>query len=154
MKKQPLIQFAASLFIALSLFVSSVSACACSSHGLQENELSHCQPQQSVKAEEQSAHQHSTNDQSASHHSDNSPENISASFSENECCCVQSAPKVSAKTENIKIEKQKATVSSPAEIKLISLSQIVTINTVGFVSRFYLSDSFRNLTPGRAPPRL
>jgi hypothetical protein len=154
MKNQRLKQFAACLLVVLSLFVSSVSACTCSSHKSQTNELSHCQPQQPVKTEEHQAHQHTPDLEEASHHDGDLPENILASFSDDECCCVQSTPRVSAKTENIKIEKQKVAVSSFTPIKLISELPTVPTKTVDFIAPYYLSDSFHNLTPGRAPPRL
>lgn len=77
-----------------------------------------------------------------------------AELTEGECCCVQSAPKVFAKPETIKLEKQAALVSriSPPEL-LSSVEEYFSPETV-FLKPFYLSNSFYKLTPGRAPPRL
>jgi hypothetical protein len=154
MKNQRLKQFAASLLVVLSLFVSSVAACTCSAHDSATSEPSHCEPQLSVKTEENHAHEHLRDAQIDSQADDNLAKDISASFSGNECCCVQPAPRVAAKTENIKVQKQKSAISPISEIEPILVSQLVTVKTIDFVSPFYLSDSFHNLTPGRAPPRL
>lgn len=142
MKNERLKQFALSFTVVLSLFASSFAAvCTCSSHEQDAAESSHCQ--QEVK--EVSAHRHSH---------ENSVETVSASFSEtDDCCCVQSAPRAFAKTESVKIEKQTAAVSHVAPVEFKSISQRASIKTVAFAAPFYLSDSFHNLTPGRAPPR-
>lgn len=154
MKNQRLKQFAASLLVVLSLFISLVAACTCSAHESATNEPSHCEPQLSVKTEENHAHQHLPYAQIGSQIDDKLTTDLSASFSENACCCVQSAPRVAAKTENIKVEKQKSAITQISEIEPILVSQLVIVKTIDFVSPFYLSDSFHNLTPGRAPPRL
>ena len=144
MKNQRLKQFAVSLLVVLSLFVSSVSACTCS-HEPQTSELSHCQPQPP---------QHSHGAKAESHHDQTLPESVSVLVSPNQCCGIQSAPRASAVTKNIQVEKQALTTSPAPAIEFVSISHIVPVKTVGFVAPFYLSDSFHNLTPGRAPPRL
>ena len=143
MKNQRLKQFTVSLLVVLSLFVSSVSACTCS-HEPETSEISHCQPPP----------QHSHDAQAESHHDENLPESVSVLVSPNQCCGIQSTPRASAVTKNNKIDKQALIVSPSPPIEFVSVSQIVSIKTVGFVTPFYLSDSFHNLTPGRAPPRL
>ena len=151
MKNQRVKQTALSILIVLSLFVSSVSACACA-HQSQPRELSHCQ---SAQTEQHHASEHSHNAPEISHHEDDLPElEISVSLSEDACCCVSSAPSVSAKIENIKIEKQKSVAVTVAQIELSAASLIAAVKTVDFAAPFYLSDSFHNLTPGRAPPLL
>ena len=143
MKNQRLKQCAVSLLVVLSLFVSSVSACTCS-HEPQASELSHCHPQP----------QHSHDAQSDSHHNETTQESVSVLVSPNQCCGIQSAPRVSAVTKNVQVEKQALTTSPSPAIEFVSISYIASVKTVGFVTPFYLSDSFHNLTPGRAPPRL
>jgi hypothetical protein len=142
MKNQRLKQCAVSLLIVLSLFVSSVSACTCP-HETQTTELSHCQPPQ-----------HSHGAQAESHHNETIPESVSVLVSPNQCCGIQSTPRASAVTKNIQVEKQALATSLAPTIEFISISHIAPIKTIGFVTPFYLSDSFHNLTPGRAPPRL
>lgn len=143
MKNQRLKQLAASLSVVLSLFVSSVSACTCS-HESQTSEVSHCEPPP----------QHSHGAQAETHHDENLPEFTSALSSPSQCCGIQTTPRVSAVTKNIEIEKEALTASPATAIEFVRVSQSVSIKTVGFAAPFYLSDSFHNLTPGRAPPRL
>jgi hypothetical protein len=143
MKNQRLKQCAVSLLVVLSLFVSSVSACTCP-HETQTSELSHCQP----------ASQHSHDAQAESHHNETKPESVLVLALPSQCCGIQSAPRVSAVTKNIEIEKQALATSPVPVIEFVSISLIDTNKTADFVTPFYLSDSFHNLTPGRAPPRL
>ena len=151
MKNQRLKQFTASLLVVLSLFVSSVSACACSS--ALKTKDSCCQPPLSIKAEQQSPqHLHEAPD--AARHEENLPENISISFSANECCGASLSPRLFAKTESVKIEKQKLSDSPISPIESTSVSRVVATKSINSVTPFYLSVFFQNLTPGRAPPRL
>lgn len=150
MKNERLKQFILSLFVALSLLSSSVSAvCSCASHESQASGHSHCEPP--TKEHSANRHSHEIADENSR---ESSFETVSVSESEpGDCCCVQSAPRVFAKTECVKLEKQTAAILPFAPIEFVSISQTVPVKTVDFAAPFYLSDSFHNLTPGRAPPR-
>lgn len=155
MKNQRLKQFAASFLIVLSLFASSISAACSCSHEMKDGE--HCQNSVETKNEPHAAHRylHETQNASAHCHDNKTDSAKIASISEGECCCLaQPAPRAVAKTENVKIEKQQAAILSATKIEFVLIHQIVSIETARFAAPFYLSDSFHNLTPGRAPPRL
>jgi len=127
-------QIAVGLLIVLSLFVSSVSACVCSHHAPK------------VETEVSSCHGHSeTNKKNAS------GENVSDLNSNDECFCIQPAPRVFSKSETIKFEKQTAVLPF-SEIEFKAVSQIVSDANIYFEKPFYLSDSFYNLKSPRAPP--
>lgn len=140
MKNVRLKQFGLALCLALSLLISPVSACACSHHH-----------PENAESEISSHHQHS---EAAVHHHDSEADNAAQSVtSQDECCCLETAPKVSAKSENIKIEKQKSAMLSLAPVEITFVSQTISVESA-FTRKFYLTDSFYNLTPGRAPPAL
>lgn len=155
MKESKLKQFAISLLVVLSLFASSVSACACSHDSIQSAAGEHCQPpsQHLHEAKDDAPHSHG---EAAEHHHADSAEtkNVSPVLSEKECCCIKPAPKVFAKSETVKTEKQFAKISSSASVEINVIVQINSVRTTEFIRPFYLSDSFYNLSPGRAPPRL
>ena len=138
MQKLKLKQFCLVFLATLSLFVSSVSACACSHH-------------QQAHAEETETHScHSAE----SEHSAESVEGDNICVSQTDCFCFQHLPEVFAKAETVNVEKQSAELlqSSPVENSIITA--VAAAKTVDFESPFYLSESFYNLSPGRAPPRL
>ena len=93
MNSERLKQFTVSLLVVLSLFVSSVSACTCSHH------------QEKVEVDVSSCHQHSPEAKAEQHH-DTQSKKIQSIISETECCCIQPAPKVVAKSESLKIDNQ------------------------------------------------
>ena len=143
MKSLKLKQFAFSLLAVLSLFVSAVSACDCSHH----------QAKQETEAPA-SCHEHSIKTEQSSD-VDATQTNATA-ISENACVCFQTAPRAFAKAETVKFGKQAAAVaavslSAPPAIVFVSPSAQAKID---FIKPFYLSDSFYNLSPGRAPPVL
>ena len=140
MKNQRLKQFAAGFLIVFSLFVSSVSACTCSRH------------EEKAETDSSSCHEHSQEKKVESHHDADSPQTVQTLISETECCCVQPARRVFAKSETVKIEKQSLAVLPAFAVKTAFVSQTVSVKSE-FVAPFYLTDSFYNLTPGRAPPR-
>jgi hypothetical protein len=156
MKKQKLKQFGLILCCIFSLLVSSVSACTCD-HGSSPAKTSeHCQPQShshEIKADLSHAHDKSS---APNHHDDDlaKTDAISLSLSQPECCCIKPAPKVYAKSETVKAEKQVAGIHSATRIELDLTLQIVSVKTIELIRPFYLSDSFYNVSPGRAPPRL
>jgi hypothetical protein len=141
--------------VVLSLFVSSISACACHHDSIQAVG-EHCQPklQHSHEAENSSQHPRGEAIEQQHHANLTEAENDSISFSENGCCCIKPAPKVFAKSETVKSEKQMAKLSLSAQIEINLTAQIVSVKTAEFIRPFYLSDSFYNISPGRAPPRL
>ena len=155
MKNQRLKQIAFSLCVVLSLFTSSIAACVCRDSG---NAESHCEPPHSHKATAKN-HSHETADSHHEslpehHHETISTTDFSISVSFEECCCVSSAPRVFAKAETIKIEKQTAGYQPNAPPVFNSFASIKKVETIDFAKPFYLSDSFYNLKSPRAPPRL
>jgi hypothetical protein len=136
-------QFGISFLVVLSLFVSSISACACSHHQLEK-----------VEAETPSCHQHSEMAMAENHHQTDSAEIFQTVISEGGCCCIQPAPKVVSKNESFKLNKSVAALLTESQIEIKPISQIVSVAAIDFVTPFYLSDSFYNLTPSRGPPRL
>jgi hypothetical protein len=141
MKSVKLKQFGLAFCLLVSLFVSSVSACTCSHHP------------EKVETEVSSCHQHSENGQTEQHHDADSNEKAQSLVSQDECCCIEPAPKVVAKVENIKIEKQKLAAFSPLPVETAFVPQTISVKSE-FSRKFYSTDSFYNLTPGRAPPAL
>jgi hypothetical protein len=132
-------QFAVILLLISSLFVSAISACACAHHqAKQETETSSC-------------HWHSA--KTVKNHDAEATENTEALISEDGCVCFQTTPKVFAKAETVKFKKHAATISNPAPPSIVFAAQTVSEN-IDFIKPFYLSDSFYNVSPGRAPPVL
>lgn len=123
-------QIAVGLLIVLSLFVSSVAACVCSHHTEKaETEVSSC---------------HGNSETT-------SVEKVSELDSNDECFCIQPAPRVFSKSEKIKFEKQ-AAVLPVSHTEIQTISPIAADASVYFEKPFYLSDSFYNLKSPRAPP--
>ncbi|MET0752764.1 MAG: hypothetical protein ABWZ66_05305 [Pyrinomonadaceae bacterium] len=119
------------------MFASSVAACACSHH-LEKTEI-----------EAPTCHGHSENTEVKRE----SPETVQTTISEGECFCIQPAPKLIAKSEKVKIEKQQIAVVSYLSLQVTFAVRANPVRT-DFVKPFFLTDSFYNLTPGRAPPVL
>ena len=141
MESAKLKQYILSILAGLSLFASSVSACACSHH------------QEKSETEISSCHEHSTETKAAKNHAEEFSETIQTVVSESECVCFQIAPKIVAKSENIKVEKQVAAIPAIKPIEIIFVRQNISAQ-IDFAKPPYLSDSFYNLSPGRAPPFL
>ena len=93
MKNMKIRQLSLIFLALLSLFVSSVSACTCSHH------------QEKVEVDVSSCHQHSPEAKAEQHH-DTQSKKIQSIISETECCCIQPAPKVVAKSESLEIDNQ------------------------------------------------
>lgn len=150
-------RFAASLFVVLSLFVSSVSACVCADHSVQAESDQHCQPptgHHTSAAEKESHHSH---DESVENNRrDDSPQQKESSVfaPESECCCIEAAPKTLGKFEKYKTGKQTARLLPKTRIEINSTLQAVRVYVSEFATPFYLFDSFYNVPRGRAPPRL
>jgi len=129
------------LFI-LSLLVSSVSACSCPHH----------EDAASPDATLGHLHSHSHEAESKREPSKGSRGAVSM-VSPEDCCCMQPATKAAAKSEVIKSDG-KVLKSSPlpsVERMFVSMAEVVQI---GLETPSLLVESHRNLTPGRAPPRL
>jgi hypothetical protein len=126
---------------ALSLFVSSFGTCVCSHH------------QEKGKTEALSRHSHAaaaepTNDAGSA------AKTINPSASEaDDCCCVQPAPKVVAKSETVKPVKQTAAHPAATPAAVAFAAQVIPAQNC-LPKPLYLTDSFYNLSPGRAPPRI
>ena len=145
MRETRLKQYAASLLIVLSLFVSSIAACCCSHHEEKpEIETASCHSQtHETKAEK---------NQAVNSVETNSEINRTGELNVPCECSIKSAPKVFAKNNNIKIEKQSVTTAGLKLPEAEFASSIISFQSF-FVAPFYLSDSFYIHSPGRAPPR-
>lgn len=141
MKSAKLKQLVLSLLAITSLFASSVSACACSHH------------REKAEAESPSCHEHSPETKAGHNQHDDLAETDITTVSEAGCVCLQVAPKAFAKSDKLKFEKHIATIQIVAPIKTEFAAQVVPIK-FNFTKPFYLSDSYYNLSPGRAPPVL
>ncbi|HEX8637303.1 MAG TPA: hypothetical protein VF692_04525 [Pyrinomonadaceae bacterium] len=150
-------RLAASLFVVLSLFVSSISACVCAHHLFQAEADEHCQPpteQHSLAAKKQSHHSHDDSVENNRHDDSTETKNLSVSASQSECCCVEAAPKTFGKFEKYKTGKQTARLLPNTPVEISPARQIVRVYASEFATPFYLFDSFYNVPHGRAPPRL
>ncbi len=150
MKNAKLKQFAISLLALLSLFASASAACACSHHQAKQETDS---PAASAAS---SCHEHSEETKPAEDsNAAVSPETAEAKAFGGGCVCFQTAPKIFVKSETVKIKKQAtaATVAVLTRLEPVAVSQIASVK-LDFNQPFYLSDSFHNLSPGRAPPVL
>lgn len=137
MKSEKLKQFSASILVVLSLFVSSISACCCSHH------------QEKVETEVPSCHAktHETEEKKDSANVDDKDSiNISCE------CFMESAPKVFAKSENVKIEKQTAKLTRLIHFEIEQVLHIVSGVKIEFSTPSYLSDLISNPKSPRAPP--
>ena len=141
MKSARLKQLGLAFCLMVSLFVSSISACTCSHHP------------EKVETEVSSCHGHSETRQTEQHQKANLDENAQSLVPQDACCCAEPAPKVIAKSETLKIEKQSLAVLPILAIETVFVTQAVSVESE-FITPFYLTDSFYNLTPGRAPPSL
>jgi hypothetical protein len=137
MNRQRLGQISISFLIVFSFFVSSTAACICSHHI------------ENVEVEVPPCHEHSE----TKHHETSFNENIQQIDTDEDCCCVQPAPRVFSKSETIKIEKQ-ATVLPLVRIEIKVAATVGAVENTYFEKPFYLSDSFYNIKSPRAPPRL
>ena len=137
MKSEKIKRFSASILVVLSLFVSSISACCCSHH------------QEKVETEVSSCHvqTHETEEKKDSANVDDK-DSINVPCE----CFMESAPKVFAKSENVKIEKQTAKLTSLIHFEIKQVLHMVTGEKIEFSTPFYLSDSTYNLKSPRAPP--
>jgi hypothetical protein len=156
MRMSKIKQISLVLCCVFSLFVSSVSACYCGHGEAAPQKEQHCAPQSlpQEKTENHSAHHDSRSDSSKSQQHTSLEAEITVNQSD-ECCCAHSVPKIYAKSEGVSIQKQSAVLLILAPVNLELISQGRSINkTVECPALFYLSDSFYNLPPGRAPPRL
>jgi hypothetical protein len=130
-------RLAAGLLAVLSLFVASVLACACTHH----------HPAEKVKAEE------ITSCHKPAHKDESQPELIDAAKASCECI-LRTGPRVYAKHENLKIEKQTPAPSVEyVRPDLIAVSQAYS-SPVYYSPEIYISPHYYNSSPGRAPPRL
>jgi hypothetical protein len=79
---------------------------------------------------------------------------VCLSFSEQECCCIQPAPQAFVKADKFKFSNLVVAIL-PASLMNTEIAPLfVSVNLTPFIKPFYLSDSFYNISPGRAPPRL
>lgn len=143
MKQTKIKQSAESLLVVLSLFVSSIAACCCAHH------------EEKFEIETASCHAQTVETKAADHHDvRDSGEAAQFDVVNSNCeCVVKSAPKIYAKNENVKFEKQaltSQTIKLPEAEFAVSIAAFQSV----FVMPQYLSDSFYNFAPGRAPPRL
>jgi hypothetical protein len=145
MKSKKLRQITASIFVLLSLCVSSIAACACAHHlsetGQVETEQSSCH---------ESGNHVETAPQLETAVEDGTSDRINSSCE----CFLQAAPRVSIKNENLKVAKQ-AIVQTAIDPERVLVHASLSYVFAGFYSSaIFVSDPYYNLPPGRAPPRL
>ncbi len=138
MSKGRIKQLGASFLIVLSFFVSATAVCICSHHP------------ENIEVAAQSCHEYSETMPDDGMQTD---ENIQQLDADEDCCCVQPAPRVFSKSETIKIEKQ-AAVLPFTRIEIEAVATIVAVENTYFEKPFYFSDSFYNIKSPRAPPFL
>ncbi|HEX8251158.1 MAG TPA: hypothetical protein VF599_23490 [Pyrinomonadaceae bacterium] len=137
-------QFSLILGLMLSLVASSLGACVCSHH------------QEKAKTEAPSCHsqaaEDAADDAEQTNETDSPAETVTGGDA---CCCVQPAPKVVTKSETVKPEKQTAALPTAATAPATIVFAAQVIPAQNYLPKpLYLTDSFYNLSPGRAPPRL
>lgn len=137
MKSEKLKQISAAILVVLSLFVSSVAACCCSHH----------QEKTAIETPSCHAEKHPTENRQESANAD------SADFYNIPCeCFAESAPKVFAKSENIKVEKQSAKLALSIYFENREVLPNVSGVKVDFSTPFHITRFFDNLKSPRAPP--
>jgi hypothetical protein len=145
MKSKKLRQIAASIFVLLSLCVSSIAACACAHHH-----------PETVKVEtEQSSCHGSGNHVETAPQQETAVEDGTSDCINVSCeCFLQAAPRVSAKHENLKVAKQAIVQTAIDPERVLVQTGSDHISTGFYSTELFVSDPHYNLTPGRAPPRL
>jgi hypothetical protein len=153
MKKAKLKQKGLAIYLVISLFVSAVSAGTCLHHPKEARTTAGTSShhQHSEEAHGQISNEHH---ESSDHHenADSSKTARSVVLSD-ECCCIAPARKIVAKIENPKIEKQSLAILPTSPVTIAFIPQKFTVKGK-FIAPFYLTDSFYNISPGRAPPIL
>jgi hypothetical protein len=144
MKKAKLKQYGLTIYLIVSLFVSAVSAGGCWRH-----------PKPVERAAETSCHQHSAglNEISVDQEGGDSSEIARSVATNDKCCCIEPTAKITAKIENLKIEKQTLADVPASLVDATFEEQKITVKTE-LIALFYLTNSFYNLALGRAPPVL
>ena len=148
MQMRKLKQFGLVLSCIISLFASSFAMCVCSHHG------------ENAETKTAVSHRHGAeeNEQASHHQTEKTVGGDEAGgvfFSEPECRCIQPATlKTIAKSETVKLEKHLAELSALTPAALLPAVRQDNQVEIIFTKPLYLSDSFYNLTRGRAPPRL
>lgn len=135
---QKLKQVTAGIFVVLSLFVSSISACACAHHSHPEK----------VEVEPISCHGQVLTEETVSQPA------VTDSVDTSCECLVKSPPKVFFKSENLKIEKQAVALMQTSPVNDLETTIAPGVLPYSYALRVFVSRDFHNLTPGRAPPRL
>ena len=135
-------QFGLVLCCIVSLFMPAFAACVCSHTEVNSD---HCHFKRNSSQKSFCSHRQDSAEKSSS-------ETIQPALSESGCCCASQAPRVFAKSETVKIEKQIALTVRPSQIEINTTPRAVSVKTIVFARLFYLSDSFYNISPGRAPP--
>jgi hypothetical protein len=134
-------QIAFGLIFSLSLFASSISACTCPQH------------EHSEQVETHSHHSHQLGSEHHEHVAESSTSSAD-SVAGSECCCVQPAPKVVAKSETVRPDGKNVASTSPIPEISFEFVQAAQGQPTNFRSRTLVTDPHYNTSPGRAPPRL
>jgi len=113
------------------LLASTVTACACSHH-------SHAKPESSTPA----CHQHAEKAKNGE---------AETSLAGCDCRCFDDRSDLSLKSEGIKLKNQPALAVLVTPEPAVSVADVV-VNSDSYSKPRFLSDSFYNLPPGRAPP--
>jgi hypothetical protein len=144
MKSKKLRQITASIFVLMSLCVSSIAACACAHHHAETGQ---------VETEQSSCH-------GSGDHVETAPQAAPAEADtkngiDSSCeCFMQAAPRVSIKNENLKVAKQAIAQTAIDSERVLVQTGPYYISAGFYSTELFVSDPYYNLTPGRAPPRL
>ena len=118
-----------------SMLASAVSACACHHHDAE------VEPE-TVPA----CHQHQTKEKA------HAPDSGMPSISDCDCACFESVNRFSARSEPVKLKHQ-PTAAVGAATEIVVPIAIVHPHLAVYKKPRFLTDSFYNISPGRAPPR-
>ena len=118
--------------LVLCLFASSASACACRHHQKAE-----------ALPQEPSCHAHAKKK--------SQQKTADASLDDSPCICFDNSSKLSAKSGSTKLKNQPA-IATVAMADVAFDTGISDKALSEYAKPFFLSDSFYNISPGRAPP--
>ena len=143
-KSEKIKQFSVSVLVVLSLFVSSVAACCCDNHQeKQEVEVASCHSQTGKSAAEKKQV------------SQAEKEDFQGRQMNIPCeCLFDSAPKIVAKSDNVKVEKYIPLWSEKVEAIRGFIAVRAPAKSRFDFEIFRINDSSYNIKSPRAPPRL
>lgn len=147
-------KYVSSVLLMLSLCASSIAACICAHEATHQTPKSeHCHSSSAkIRQAENPHHPHEASVAENHHDETAEADNALSSINAGDCCCIKPAPKTAAKFENYKVESPAAVQPAEKSFEITRKWQVLTIKIVHRAAPFYLSASFYNISPGRAPP--